>query len=55
MLKGPSRLKSRRSMLLRRHSALAGLLAATMLVTTPTGAQAASLTAAATRPRQLCR
>ena len=47
MLKGPSRLKNRRSMLLRRQSALAGLLAATMLVTTPTGAQAASLTAAA--------
>ena len=47
MLKGPSRLKNRRSTLLRRHSALAGLLAATMLVTTPTGAQAASLTAAA--------
>ena len=47
MHKGPSRLKNRRSMLLRRHSALAGLLAAAMLVTTPTGAQAASLTAAA--------
>ena len=47
MLKGPSRLKNRRSMLLRRQSALAGLLAAAMLVTTPTGAQAASLTAAA--------
>ncbi len=46
MLKGPSRLKNRRSMLLRRQSALAGLLAAAMLVTTPTGAQAASLTAA---------
>jgi len=33
MLKGPSRLRNRRSMLLRRHPALGGLLAATMVVT----------------------
>ena len=50
MLKGPRRLKNRRSMLLRRHSALAGLLAATMIAVTQTGAQAASLAAAGSGP-----
>jgi raffinose/stachyose/melibiose transport system substrate-binding protein len=50
MLKGPSRLKNRRSTLLKRHSALAGLLAATMIVATPTGAQAASSAGLASGP-----
>jgi raffinose/stachyose/melibiose transport system substrate-binding protein len=48
MLKGPSRLKNRRSSLLRRHSALAGLLTATMVMTTPAAVQAASLTRGST-------
>jgi len=43
MLKGPSRLKNRRPSLLRRHSALAGLLTATLVMTTPAAVQAASL------------
>ncbi len=42
MLNGPSRLKNRRSTLLRRPTALAGLLAAALVATTPTGAQAAT-------------
>ena len=43
MPKGPTRLKNRRSTLLDRSSAVAGLLAAALVATTPAGAQAASM------------
>ena len=50
MVKVPSRQKRRRSVFLGGSSALTGLLAATVLVTTPTGAQAAPSAAGSTGP-----